>query len=229
MSAERRWNQRRFRIEESTTQNGGQRTVFIEYMTPGTTVPPHYHTRFAETFDLLEGAITVYSSAQTPPGGDEGADLDLLEESARQLEPRKEATVPPGVYHKYLVGDEDTVLRVVVTPGDADFERVLMIQNGLAEDGELESLGDSVLLMVVISQCSSHFDHAPSGLPVTAKDSVKSRLSFPQSFTVCPRRNSPNTQLADSILFLSGLGRCSPSRTGQGYAGWGLYEPEAGG
>ncbi|KAK2610749.1 hypothetical protein N8I77_004152 [Diaporthe amygdali] len=150
MSAERRWNQRRFHIEESTTQNGGQRTVFIEYMTPGTTVPPHYHTRFSETFDLLEGAITVYSSAQTPPDGDEGADLDLLEESARQLEPRKEATVPPGVYHKYLVGDEDTVLRVVVTPGDADFERVLMIQNGLAEDGELESLGDSVLLMVVI-------------------------------------------------------------------------------
>lgn len=45
MSAERRWNQRRFHLEESLTQNGGARTVFIEYMTPGTTVPPHYHTR----------------------------------------------------------------------------------------------------------------------------------------------------------------------------------------
>lgn len=45
MSAERRFNQRRFHIEESITQNGGARTVFIEHMTPGTTVPPHYHTR----------------------------------------------------------------------------------------------------------------------------------------------------------------------------------------
>lgn len=45
MSAERRFNQRRFHLEESHTQNGGARTVFIEHMTPGTTVPPHYHTR----------------------------------------------------------------------------------------------------------------------------------------------------------------------------------------
>lgn len=45
MSAERRFNQRRFHLEESLTQNGGARTVFIEHMTPGTTVPPHYHTR----------------------------------------------------------------------------------------------------------------------------------------------------------------------------------------
>lgn len=43
MSAERRFNQRRFHLEESLTQNGGARTVFIEHMTPGTTVPPHYH------------------------------------------------------------------------------------------------------------------------------------------------------------------------------------------
>lgn len=57
----------------------------------------------------------------------------------------------PGVYHKYVVGDADTVLRVVIAPGDADFERLLMILNGLAEDGELDSMGDSVLLMAVVS------------------------------------------------------------------------------
>lgn len=191
MSAERRWDQRRFHLEESLTQNGGARTVFIEHMTPGTTVPPHYHTRqyiiispptiprsspasrmrhsgprstftnrnetpgFSETFDLLEGSITVYSSAQAPTaaGGDEAADLDLLERSAQALRPgQQEApTVPPGVYHKYVVGEVDTVLRVVITPGDADFERLLMAQNGLAEDGELDSMGDSVVLMAVIS------------------------------------------------------------------------------
>lgn len=52
MSAERRWNQRRFHLEESLTQNGGARTVFIEYMTPGTTVPPHYHTRQYRSYPI---------------------------------------------------------------------------------------------------------------------------------------------------------------------------------
>jgi hypothetical protein len=45
MSAERRFDQRRFHLEESVRHNGGARTVFIEHMTPGTTVPPHYHSR----------------------------------------------------------------------------------------------------------------------------------------------------------------------------------------
>lgn len=113
---------------------------------------------FSETFDLREGSITVYASPQAPSssaeeGDDAGADLDLLERSAQTLSPGGEApTVPPGTHHKYLVGETDTVLRVVIAPGDADFERVLMIQNGLAEDGELESMGDSVLLMAVISE-----------------------------------------------------------------------------
>lgn len=107
----------------------------------------------------------MYSSAQAPTAaGDEGADLDLLERSPQRLEPRgaqgegkgeeeaATATVPPGTYHKYVVGDADTVLRVVLAPGDAGFERLLMVLNGLAEDGELESMGDSVLLMAVISE-----------------------------------------------------------------------------
>jgi hypothetical protein len=112
-------------------------------MAPGTTVPPHFHTRFAETFDLISGAITVYSS--TDP------DLEVLEASARPLEAGKEVTVHPKQYHKYMVSaEEPAVLRVTLTPGDANFERLLMIMNGLDADGELEKLGDSVLLMAVV-------------------------------------------------------------------------------
>lgn len=142
MSAERRWDQRRFQVEESTTLNGGARTIFIEHMTPGTTVPPHFHNRFSETFDLISGSMSVYSTT-TP-------DIDALEASAQQLEVGKLATVKPGVYHKYKVGDEQTVLRCIVTPGDADFERLLMIMNGLDTDGELSKMGDSLVLMAVI-------------------------------------------------------------------------------
>jgi quercetin dioxygenase-like cupin family protein len=142
MSAERRWDQRHFLLEESTTQNGGARTIFVEHMPPGTTLPPHYHTRFAETFDLLSGSISVYNST-TP-------DLDALEASARLLEIGKTSSIEPGTYHKYKVGEEQTKLRVILTPGDADFERALKIMNGLDADGELAGMADSVLLMAVM-------------------------------------------------------------------------------
>lgn len=148
MAAERRWDKRRFQLEESTSLNGGARTVFIESMTPGTTVPPHFHNRFAETFDLISGSISVYSSA-TP-------DLDLLEASVQDLQVGQPVTVEPGRFHKYLVRGEEqqTVLRVIITPGDADFERLLKILNGLGADGELERMGDSLTLMAVIMELS---------------------------------------------------------------------------
>ncbi|KFY12380.1 hypothetical protein V492_03917 [Pseudogymnoascus sp. VKM F-4246] len=149
MSAERRWDERNFHLEESTTQNGGARTIFIEKMTPGTSVPPHYHTRFAETFDLLSGSISVFSST-TP-------DLEALEASARPLEIGTTSSVEPGVYHKYVAGPEQTELRVILTPGDADFERALMVMNGLHADGRLAELADSELLMAVaMDLCNAH-------------------------------------------------------------------------
>ncbi|VUC26657.1 unnamed protein product [Clonostachys rosea] len=144
MSAERRWDKRRFQLEESTTLNGGARTIFIETMTPGTTVPPHFHSRFHESFDLISGSMSVYKSTEP--------DLDVLEASTQELQVGKQATMDPGQYHKYLVGGEDTVLRVILTPGDADFERLLKIMNGLDEDGELQKLGDSVVLMAVVME-----------------------------------------------------------------------------
>ncbi|CVL13709.1 hypothetical protein FPRO06_07681 [Fusarium proliferatum] len=147
MSSERRWDQRRFRLEESTTLNDGKRTIFIETMTPGTTVPPHYHTRFSETFDLIEGSISVYKS--TDP------DVETLEASAQPLEVGKPQTVTPNLFHKYLVNDDGgAVLRVILEPGDADFERLLKIMNGLDADGKLAKMGDSLVLMAVVMELS---------------------------------------------------------------------------
>lgn len=142
MAADRRWNERRFILEESTTLNGGARTVFIEHMTPNTTVPPHWHNSFSETFDLISGSMKVYIH-DTP-------DLDALEASAQPISIGKLATIPAGKYHRYQAGDEETVVRVILTPGYQDFERLTMIMNGLAEDGELEGLTDSVKLMAVV-------------------------------------------------------------------------------
>ncbi|KAI7761079.1 hypothetical protein LZL87_011484 [Fusarium oxysporum] len=147
MSSERRWDQRRFRLEESTSLNDGKRTIFIETMTPGTTVPPHFHARFSETFDLIEGSISVYKS--TDP------DLDALEASAQPLEVGKPQTVTPNLFHKYLVNDDGgAILRVILEPGDADFERLLKIINGLDADGKLAKMGDSLVLMAVVMELS---------------------------------------------------------------------------
>ncbi|KAM0355085.1 hypothetical protein ACHAPU_000942 [Fusarium lateritium] len=147
MSSERRWDQRRFRLEESTTLNDGKRTTFIETMTPGTTVPPHFHTRFSETFDLIEGSISVYKS--TDP------DVDALESSAQPLEVGKPVTMQPSMYHKYKVdGEGSAVLRVILQPGDADFESLLKIMNGLDADGRLAKMGDSLVLMAVVMDLS---------------------------------------------------------------------------
>lgn len=143
MSTERRWDQRRFRLEESTTQNNGRRTIFIEHMTPGTAVPPHYHNRFSETFDLVKGSVSVYTCNEP--------DLQALELSVQELEVGRKITIPPKQYHQYKVGDsEENTLRCIIEPGDADFERLLMILNGLGNDGKLQELSDSVLLMAVI-------------------------------------------------------------------------------
>jgi mannose-6-phosphate isomerase-like protein (cupin superfamily) len=78
-------------IEESASLNGGKRTVFIETMTPGTSVPPHFHKRFSETFDLVSGSMTVYKTDES--------DIGRLEASAQNLQIGERKVVEPGQFH----------------------------------------------------------------------------------------------------------------------------------
>lgn len=175
MSAERRWNQRRFQIEESSTQNKGRRTIFIEYMTPGTTVPIHYHDHFSETFDPISGSITVFLSDQAQ----DSEEAWVSGASSTTLQAGQKATVQPGQYHKYIAGqDEEVVLRVIVEPGYMDFERLLMILNGLADDGKLEAMSDSVTLMAVTMDLSNaHVIGPAKGLLDTVCESQKKEVA----------------------------------------------------
>lgn len=165
-SAQRRWDQRRFTLEESVHTTGGARTVFVEHMTPGTTVPPHYHTRFSETFDLISGSMSVYSidpsTLDKTKLDTSGADLEAMEATAQPVIIGQPLTVPPGYHHQYRVGTESSTLRCIIEPADADFERLLMILNGLAADGELEALGDSVVLMATVMDLSDAYMLGPA-------------------------------------------------------------------
>lgn len=73
-----------------------------------------------------------------------------MQASGQGLEAGKQLTVPPKAYHQYVAGNEETTVRVTLSPGDADFERLLMIMNGLGEDGGLEKFGQSPVLMAVV-------------------------------------------------------------------------------
>ena len=63
-------------------------------------------------------------------------DVEKLEASAQNLQMGEPKVVVPGQFHKYVVGDEQTVLKVTLTSGDLEFESLLKVMNGLAEDGE---------------------------------------------------------------------------------------------
>lgn len=154
MSAERMWDHRRYKIEESTAQNGGKRTVFIEHMAPGTSVPPHVHYRFSETFDLIQGSMKVYTCDKP--------DVDLLAKNPQTVEIGKLATVEAGTYHQFVAGDEPTILRAIVTPGDADFERLVNIMAGLANDGELAQYDDSVALLSIAMELADAHVFGPT-------------------------------------------------------------------
>lgn len=134
--ADRRWEQRSFVIQESTATNNGARTIFVETMTPRTSVPPHYHSNFSETVDLVRGSIKIYHAPRP--------DLEALETSACALTVGEPQTIKPGIFHKYSVGEEVTTLRVTLTPGSLDFERLLKILDGLA------GIEDMVMLAIVM-------------------------------------------------------------------------------
>lgn len=157
-SAQRRWDKRRYILEESGHTTNGARTTFIEFMTPGTTVPPHYHNRFSETFDLVAGSMSVTSidpsSLDKENLDASGTDLKALNSTSQPVIIGERMTVSPGFHHRYQVGDDDTILRAIIEPADEDFERLLMILNGLAVDGELQALGNSSILMAVVMDLS---------------------------------------------------------------------------
>jgi quercetin dioxygenase-like cupin family protein len=111
-------------ITESALSNDNARTVLHCVLAPGTTTFPHYHTLFSETFTLLTGSLTVYTSP------------DMTEESfqAKDLKIGEPVTVPSGQLHNFLAGDEETTAKVIFLPGNLDFERAMLIMRGTQRD-----------------------------------------------------------------------------------------------
>ena len=92
---------------------------------PGEKTPWHYHTLFAETFEILKGRLEV----------GKGEDI-------HQLKQGDIVTIKPHEKHYYHnVSKEECVIRAILIPGNKNFENSLFILKGLAKDGLASAAG----------------------------------------------------------------------------------------
>jgi mannose-6-phosphate isomerase-like protein (cupin superfamily) len=105
---------------------GGQRTVVEIRLPPRASGPPaHFHTAFSETFEVLEGELTLRVGDRTARLG-EGERL----------------VIPPGCLHTFRSDvDRPVRFRGTIEPGSAEFENCARISFGLAREGFVTRAG----------------------------------------------------------------------------------------
>ena len=136
-------------ITESALSNNNKRTVLTAILAPGATAFPHYHTLFSETFTLLKGSLTVYTSP----------DMSEASLEAKTLQIGESVTIPPGKLHKFLVGEEEATNIVTLEPGSLDFERAMLIMRGTQRDGIYQEFGNpdenNLMFMAVLAELTN--------------------------------------------------------------------------
>ncbi|WP_345954283.1 cupin domain-containing protein [Mucilaginibacter sp. PAMB04168] len=92
---------------------------------PNEKTPWHYHTLFAETFEVLQGTLEVG-----------------LNNRVHQLKAGDRVTIKPNEKHYFHnVSTENCLIQVTVSPGNKNFENALLISKGLAKDGLASAAG----------------------------------------------------------------------------------------
>ncbi|GAB3017047.1 hypothetical protein GCM10027051_22140 [Niabella terrae] len=92
---------------------------------PAEKTPWHYHTLFAETFEILKGTLEV------------GKGNNIL-----HLKQRDIATIQPNEKHYYHnVSNEECIIKATLSPANKNFENSLFIFKGLAKDGLASAAG----------------------------------------------------------------------------------------
>ncbi len=110
----------------TSRETGGQSSLLeLELVPLAQGTPLHYHDRFAETFTVLEGELTVRS----------GNDL-------KKLRPGQSFRVPPGTKHCFFNAQNVPVRAVIeLNPASEGFENGIKIAYGLARDGQCNAKG----------------------------------------------------------------------------------------
>lgn len=138
-------------VTESALSNNGARTVIHAILAPGATTYSHYHTLFSETFTLLSGSMSVYTSPDQSESSFQSKELKIGES----------VTVAPGQLHKFLIGEEETTNKVIFEPGTLDFERAILVMRGTQRDGIYQEFSsqteDNAIFMAVMGELLNAF------------------------------------------------------------------------
>ena len=111
-------------VKESCDTNGGVRSVLHGIFVHGAMAPTHYHTEINESFEVLEGELSVWNNG-----------------NKTILKPGDKATITKTVRHKFKNESGKTVKVLITTePGYKPFEQNLQIMMGLQKDGLIEQL-----------------------------------------------------------------------------------------
>jgi quercetin dioxygenase-like cupin family protein len=98
----------------------------IEFnIVPNEKTPWHYHTLFSETFEVLNGTLEVG-----------------LNNQIHQLKQGDIVTIKPNEKHYFHnVSIDECLIKVIVSPGNKNFENALLISKGLAKNGLASDAG----------------------------------------------------------------------------------------
>ena len=115
----------------SALATNGRITTADSDLARGAQAPPHYHTDFSESFTLVSGGMTIYTSP----------DLTEANLVPQELEVGKKVTIPPNTLHSFIIPKEHTKVKVEFSPGSIGFEKTFLIMKGMQDDGIYEEFG----------------------------------------------------------------------------------------
>ncbi|CAN5695764.1 hypothetical protein BH23GEM7_BH23GEM7_26010 [soil metagenome] len=109
----------------TSAESGGTHTLVEVELGPGGGNGIHYHSSFAEHFEVVQGTLSVQ-----------------LGRATHVLTPGETAVAPPDVAHRFFnASAEPVIFRVELRPGSEGFEQGLQIVYGMANDGSLTKQG----------------------------------------------------------------------------------------
>jgi quercetin dioxygenase-like cupin family protein len=109
----------------TSRQSNGEKTIMEVFLSPKGGNPLHYHTRFSETFKIIEGELNVQ-----------------IGKEIRSLKAGDTAIAPINARHRFFnTSGKNVRFTVELTPASEGFENVLRIAFGLARDGHAASNG----------------------------------------------------------------------------------------
>jgi len=157
-------------FKQTAAGTNGRITSLIVTLMPGGGTPMHYHRRFAETFIVVDGELTI-----------------ALKNKTIRLAEGQEFRVEKKVAHRFENRSAKAVIfSTVILPGSTGFENALCILYGLARDKRTNSKGIP-LNMLELAAVSEMSDMHQSGAMALLSPVIKVCAAIARLFKIDKR------------------------------------------